>query len=579
MPPKKKPTMRRLLCTLAAALLFASCGGSGSPEPAVDGSALGRPQHAVAADACQDAGATTATAGYQLVDGVCTRTFAPMRSQASGAATGAAPGSTTGASAGALRAAQVPQAATALTWPTLLVWAERTYPQFFSGASQNGTYQDFTYRYYPSTGNYIGLRNTDMIYVLGPLSDDDLLYVGTMGALSCQADPIGCASGASTPTGGTAGSTAGGSTGSSGGDIPGDASTTARLAAGGSVASTIDNGSDQDWFAITLNAGVAYTFDLQGSTTGQGTLADPVLRLLNGAGQLVASNDDISYPSNPNSRIVYTPATSGTYYLSAQAYSGQTGSYRLSAAGGGATGTTGSTTGATTGTTGASTGSTTTSRGIRPVLQWEVSVTPAFYSYVLQLCYGSGSSSCDGLGNRITRDMNLNDSITSSGFADGIRWSASSPVQVSALNELINGLTASLASAWSGATTPNASVVSSVLNTALANGTSPADVASRATAAFARAGYGPSSGGGATGGTSGGGTSSGGSTTGGSCGMANYAGPQDDPQTWTICASAYSYSCNGDSTNAARTCSYLTGVLAAYGSRQTAAQYCSAYCR
>lgn len=578
--------MSRLFPVLVAALLLASCGGSGGPEPAVDGSALGRPQNAVAADACQDAGATTATAGYQLVDGVCTRTFAPMRSQASGAATGTSTGAGTGAATGALRAPQAPQAATALTWPTLLAWAERTYPQFFSGASQNGTYQDFTYRYYPSTGNYIGLRNTDMIYVLGPLSDDDLLYVGTMGALSCQADPIGCASGASTPTGGTSGNTTGSSsgstTGSSGGDIPGDASTTARLAAGGSLASTIDNGSDMDWYAITLSAGVAYTFDLQGSTTGQGTLADPVLRLLNGAGQLVASNDDISYPSNPNSRIVYTPTSGGTYYLSAQAYSGQTGSYRLSAAGGGATAgaTTGSTSGTTTGgSTGGTTGSTTTtSRGIRPVLQWEVSVTPAFYSYVLQLCYGSGSSSCDGLGNRITRDMNLNDSITSSGFADGIRWSAGSPVQVSALNALINGLTASITSAWSGATTPNASVVASVLNTALANGTSPADVASRATAGFARAGYGPSSGG-TTGGTSGGGTSSGGGTTGGSCGMANYAGPQDDPQTWTICASAYSYSCNGDSTNAARTCSYLTGVLAAYGSRQTAAQYCSAYCR
>lgn len=551
--------MRRLFPVVATALLLAACGGASGPEPvAVDGSALGRPQNPVAADACQDAGATTAATGYQLVDGVCTRTFAPMRSQASGA----------------LRAAQLPQAATALTWPTMLAWAERTYPHFFSGTSQNGTYQDFTYRYYPSTGNYIGLRNTDMVYVLGPLSDDDLLYVGTMGALSCQADPIGCASGgATTAAGGTTGSTTG-----AGGDIAGDASTTARLSPGGSVASTIGSGGDQDWYAITLSAGVAYTFDLQGATGGQGTLADPLLRLLGSAGQLVASNDDVNYPANPDSRIVYTPTTGGTYYLSAQAYSDQTGSYRLSATGGGG-GTTGSSTGGTSGgatgtTTGGTTGSTTTGRGIRPLLQWEVSVTPALYSYVLQLCYGS-TNNCEGLGDRITRDVNLSDRITTSGFADGIRWSANAPVQLSALSELMSGLNAALNSAWSGATTPSARVVSSVLNTALANGTSPADVGNRATAGFARAGFGGS--GGTTSGT--GGTSGSGTATGGSCGMANYAGPQDDPQTWTICASAYSYSCNGDATNAARTCSYLTGVLAAYGSRQTAAQYCSAYCR
>jgi hypothetical protein len=61
--------------------------------------------------------------------------------------------------------------------------------------------------------------------------------------------------------------------------------------------------------------------------------------------------------------------------------------------------------------------------------------------------------------------------------------------------------------------------------------------------------------------------------------MAGYNGPQDDPQTWTICAAAYSHMCNGDTANAARMCTYLTGVLAAYGNPRTAGQYCSAYCR
>ena len=35
---------------------------------------------------------------------------------------------------------------------------------------------------------------------------------------------------------------------------------------------------DQDWFAVALEAGTTYRFDLEGSDTGSSSLRDPVLR-------------------------------------------------------------------------------------------------------------------------------------------------------------------------------------------------------------------------------------------------------------------------------------------------------------
>jgi hypothetical protein len=84
------------------------------------------------------------------------------------------------------------------------------------------------------------------------------------------------------------------------------------------------------------------------------------------------------------------------------------------------------------------------------------------------------------------------------------------------------------------------------------------------------------SGSGSGSGSSGSGTGSGG-TSGAACTMDNYAGPKDDPQTWTFCASAYAYKCAGDATAAAKTCGVLDGFLKAVGS-QSAKSYCPKYC-
>lgn len=89
------------------------------------------------------------------------------------------------------------------------------------------------------------------------------------------------------------------------------ASTTAtvgRITVGGNALGNIESASDSDGFAVTLTAGTSYRFDVIG-----GTLLDPHLYIHNGAGTIVAYDDDSGV--GLNSQLTYTPAASGTYYV------------------------------------------------------------------------------------------------------------------------------------------------------------------------------------------------------------------------------------------------------------------------
>ena len=110
-------------------------------------------------------------------------------------------------------------------------------------------------------------------------------------------------------------------------DIAGDTSTSATLTTAQSETSTVDFGGDQDWFAVTLTAGVSYQFNLKAAP---GSYVDPYLVLMNEAGAVITENDDIDYGVNLNSQINYTATNSGLHYISAQAYGDTTGSYELS---------------------------------------------------------------------------------------------------------------------------------------------------------------------------------------------------------------------------------------------------------
>lgn len=67
-------------------------------------------------------------------------------------------------------------------------------------------------------------------------------------------------------------------------DFAADSSTSGRVAIGGTAAGTINRNGDKDWFAVTLQAGMSYVLEVRGADTGNGTLADPGLKLFNPKG-------------------------------------------------------------------------------------------------------------------------------------------------------------------------------------------------------------------------------------------------------------------------------------------------------
>lgn len=112
-------------------------------------------------------------------------------------------------------------------------------------------------------------------------------------------------------------------------DIADDTTTQATLSVGSNVDGEINFVTDRDWYAIELEAGTRYQFDLKGSASNKGTLEDPLLMLYNAAGVALGRNDDASDTSD--SQLVFTADTAGTYYLSAAAYGTGEGTYNLSA--------------------------------------------------------------------------------------------------------------------------------------------------------------------------------------------------------------------------------------------------------
>ncbi|MEN9667608.1 MAG: hypothetical protein RLZZ326_3971, partial [Planctomycetota bacterium] len=95
------------------------------------------------------------------------------------------------------------------------------------------------------------------------------------------------------------------------------------------VTGTIDSGNDADWdfWKVSLRAGDTIQIDLQGAPSGLGTLIDSFLLLYDGAGNLIAANDDFN--GTLNSQITYTVPVTGDYSLVADSYGGYAGTYTL----------------------------------------------------------------------------------------------------------------------------------------------------------------------------------------------------------------------------------------------------------
>jgi hypothetical protein len=79
-----------------------------------------------------------------------------------------------------------------LTPTALMDWAESEYAQYFPGHSQDQTFGPYTYRFYPSTLNYLGVSSDGGIYVLGPIASGELVRVAGLGDYTCRVYPQTC---------------------------------------------------------------------------------------------------------------------------------------------------------------------------------------------------------------------------------------------------------------------------------------------------------------------------------------------------------------------------------------------------
>ena len=114
-------------------------------------------------------------------------------------------------------------------------------------------------------------------------------------------------------------------------DLPNDNTTPGRVAVGGSATGAIGIPKDQDRFAVNLEAGRTYRFDLTGRPGGGGTLPDTYFRAIyNSEGRYQSGSYNDDFDGGRDSRVTFTPTQSGTYYARVSGDRNETGTYTLS---------------------------------------------------------------------------------------------------------------------------------------------------------------------------------------------------------------------------------------------------------
>lgn len=112
-------------------------------------------------------------------------------------------------------------------------------------------------------------------------------------------------------------------------DVADDRSTEATIAVGESVTGEIEIAGDTDWYAVDLQAGETYAFDLEGTPSGGGTLQDTYLTLYDELGNPIRENDDGG--GSFEASLIFSPGTSGRYFIGASGFGSNTGTYTLRA--------------------------------------------------------------------------------------------------------------------------------------------------------------------------------------------------------------------------------------------------------
>ena len=103
---------------------------------------------------------------------------------------------------------------------------------------------------------------------------------------------------------------------------------------GGSATGEIERPHDQDWFAVTLEAGKWYRIDLEGSPTGRRDPDRPVppTASTTRSGNYIRGTYDNNWGVGRNSRVFFEAENAGTHYIAADAIGAEMGTYRVSVA-------------------------------------------------------------------------------------------------------------------------------------------------------------------------------------------------------------------------------------------------------
>lgn len=77
-----------------------------------------------------------------------------------------------------------PLAGHAVTDAQLFAYAEANYPGIFAGSGVAGNYQNYRYRYYPGSGNFLGIDDSGMVFLLGPFTANKLTALSSVNAFA-----------------------------------------------------------------------------------------------------------------------------------------------------------------------------------------------------------------------------------------------------------------------------------------------------------------------------------------------------------------------------------------------------------
>ena len=102
-------------------------------------------------------------------------------------------------------------------------------------------------------------------------------------------------------------------------DYAADPTTTGTVSVGSTQTGELESAGDMDWMKVTLVGGTRYVIDYEGADTNRGTLFDPYLSgVYDANGNLIPGTTDDSGGQGFNSRVDFTPDTSGTYFIGLQ---------------------------------------------------------------------------------------------------------------------------------------------------------------------------------------------------------------------------------------------------------------------